>query len=277
MIVFPNCKINLGLHILGKRSDEYHDLETVFLPVPIHDVLELTEDRDRSKTNVVSLTLSGIPVPGTVPGNLVVVAYKILKKDFPDLPPVEFHLHKMLPAGAGLGAGSADGAFAIKALNEKFSLGLHEEQLLDYASRIGSDAPFFIINEPCFAKGRGEQLRRIPLDLSSYKLVLINPGISVSTAWAFTYIIPMKPEKSLEEVIQQPVETWRKELFNDFETLVYRRHPEIESIKHELYDKGAVYASMSGTGSTVFGLFKKDAAVSFSFPEDFFQKEVMLN
>jgi len=204
------------------------------------------------------------------------VAYKLLKKDFPKLPPVHFHLHKIIPPGAGLGAGSANGAFALKGLNDKYHLGLSEQQLIHYAAQIGSDTPFFIINEPCYATGRGELLERITLDLSAYKLVIINPGIEISTAWAFTYITPMQPEKSLKDIIAQPISTWRKELYNDFETTVFRSYPQIEKIKNDLYNAGAVYASLSGSGSTVYGLFPKDMDLSLDFPPAFFQKTVAL-
>ena len=276
MILFSNCKINLGLHITGKRTDAYHDIETIFFPVPVHDVLEIMTGSDRRSGGSVNLSLTGIPIPGTITGNLIVVAYKLLKKDFPLLPPVHFHLHKMIPPGAGLGAGSANGAFALKGLNDKYELGLSEQQLIDYAAQIGSDTPFFIVNEPCYATGRGEVLERIKLDLSDYKLVIVNPGIEISTAWAFTYVIPMQPERSLKAIIQQPVSTWRKELYNDFESTVFRSYPQIESLKKELYDAGAEYASMSGSGSTVYGLFPKDANPVFNFPSNYFQKTVSL-
>lgn len=276
MILFSNCKINLGLHITGKRKDAYHDLETVFFPVPVNDVLEIMTGSDSRSGGSVNLSLTGIPIPGTITGNLIVVAYKLLKKDFPKLPPVHFHLHKIIPPGAGLGAGSANGAFALKGLNDKYHLGLSEQQLIHYAAQIGSDTPFFIINEPCYATGRGELLERISLDLSAYKLVIINPGIEISTAWAFTYITPMPPEKSLKDIIAQPISTWRKELYNDFETTVFRSYPQIEKIKNDLYEAGAHYASLSGSGSTVYGLFPKDTELSLDFPPAYFQKTVAL-
>lgn len=277
MILFSNCKINLGLHITGKRKDAYHDLETIFFPVPLNDVLEIMTGSDSRSGGSVNLSLTGIPVPGTVTGNLVVVAYKLLKKDFPQLPPVHFHLHKMLPPGAGLGAGSANGAFAIKGLNDKYKLGLTEEQMIGYAAQIGSDTPFFIINEPCYATGRGEKLERIQVDLSDYTLMIVNPGIEVSTAWAFAYVTPMQPEKSLKDIIAQPISTWRNELYNDFESTVFRSYPQIEKIKNDLYDAGAVYASMSGSGSTVYGLFPKDNIPDIKFPDNYFHKTVSLD
>jgi 4-diphosphocytidyl-2-C-methyl-D-erythritol kinase len=276
VILFSNCKINLGLHITRKRSDAYHDIETIFFPVPVNDVLEIMSGSDSRSGGSVNLSLTGIPIPGTVTGNLIVVAYKLLKKDFPNLPPIHFHLHKMIPPGAGLGAGSANGAFALKGLNDKYDLGLSEQQLIDYAAQIGSDTSFFIINEPCYATGRGEKLERIPLDLSDYKLIIVNPGLEISTAWAFAYVIPMQPEKSLKDIIAQPISTWRKELYNDFETTVFRSYPQIEKIKTDLYEAGAVYASMSGSGSTVYGLFPKDSTPALSFPTDYFQKTVSL-
>ncbi|HRI24846.1 MAG TPA: 4-(cytidine 5'-diphospho)-2-C-methyl-D-erythritol kinase, partial [Ferruginibacter sp.] len=215
MVVFPNCKINLGLNILRKREDAFHDLETVFYPVPFTDVLEVIS------SNHPSFSITGYPVDGDASGNLCVKAYHLLKKDFPQLPEIKIHLHKAVPTGAGLGGGSADASFMLKLLNEKFTLGLSEQQLVSYALRLGSDCPFFILNKPCFAQGRGEILEEIPLNLSAYRILLINPGIHVNTGWAFAQIRPAVPERSIREIIMQPVETWKTGLKNDFEDAVF--------------------------------------------------------
>ena len=251
MIVFPNCKINLGLHILGKREDGFHNLETVFYPVPFKDALELIP----STNTDIEFTGTGLAVDGNAADNLCVKAYHLLKKDFREIPAVKIHLHKAIPLGAGLGGGSADAAFMLKLLNEKFKLNLSTDQLINYAQQLGSDCPFYIINKPCFATGRGEVLEEITVDLSAYKMVLINPGIHINTGWAFSNITPALPVKSIKEIIQQPISSWKHELKNDFETAVFTAHPAIKEIKEKLYSQGAIYAAMSGSGSTVFGFF----------------------
>jgi 4-diphosphocytidyl-2-C-methyl-D-erythritol kinase len=256
MIVFPNCKINLGLHVLNKREDGFHNLETVFYPLPFKDALESIT----SSNTEIEFTGTGLAVDGSTADNLCVKAYHLLKKDFPQLTSIKIHLHKAIPMGAGLGGGSADAAFMLKMLNEKFKLNLSTAKLLNYALQLGSDCPFFIINKPCFATGRGEILEEINIDLSAYKIVLINPGIHINTGWAFSNITPALPEKSLNEIIQQPIHTWKEDLKNDFETPVFAAHPAIKEIKDTLFAQGAVYAAMSGSGSTVFGIFKQNLA-----------------
>ncbi len=252
MLSFPNCKINLGLHILDKREDGYHNLETVFYPVPFKDALELIPSTNAD----IEFTATGLAVDGNAADNLCVKAYHLLKKDFREIPAVKIHLHKAIPLGAGLGGGSADAAFMLKLLNEKFKLNLSTNQLISYALQLGSDCPFFIINKPCLATGRGEVLEEIAIDLSAYKIVLINPGIHINTGWAFSNITPALPVKSIKEIIQQPINTWKDELKNDFETAVFTAHPAIKEIKETLYTQGAIYAAMSGSGSTVFGIFE---------------------
>ncbi|TAL45924.1 MAG: 4-(cytidine 5'-diphospho)-2-C-methyl-D-erythritol kinase [Chitinophagaceae bacterium] len=274
MIVFPNCKINLGLNIIRKRSDEYHDIETVFYPLMLKDALETIESTVNSPLSAVNFSISGVDINGKPEDNLCIKAYELLKKDFPQLPFLQLHLHKAIPTGAGLGGGSADGAFTLKLLNKKFSLGVSTEKLIDYALRLGSDCPFFIINKPSFATGRGEFLENIPLDLSTYKFVIINPGVHVNTGWAFEQITASVPAKSIKNIIRQPVETWKQELKNDFEEPVFAKHPEIKKIKDDLYNSGAIYSSMSGSGSTVYGIFKKDTAISLNFPTTYFVKEL---
>jgi 4-diphosphocytidyl-2-C-methyl-D-erythritol kinase len=268
VVTFPNCKINLGLHIPGKREDGFHNLETVFYPVPFKDALELIP----STNTEIEFTITGLAVDGNAADNLCVKAYHLLKKDFPELPAVKIHLHKAIPLGAGLGGGSADAAFMLKLLNEKFKLNLSTSKLLNYALQLGSDCPFFIINEPCFATGRGEILEEVELDLSAYKIVLINPGIHVNTGWAFSNITPALPIKSIVEIIQQPVETWKAELKNDFETAVFAAHPAIEEIKKSFYSQGAIYAAMSGSGSTVFGIFNTPVDIATFKNKNYFIK-----
>ncbi len=255
MVVFPNCKINLGLNIIAKRPDRFHNLETIFYPIAINDVLEIVQQQN--ETTDVEFTATGLQIDGDTSNNLCIKAYHLLKTDFPELPPVKMHLHKNIPMGAGLGGGSADGAFTLKLLNDKFQLALSNDQLINYALQLGSDCPFFISNQPCFAEGRGEKLQPIRLELSNYQFIIINPGIHVNTGWAFSQIQPKQPSKSINSIIQQPIETWKDELVNDFEEPVFKAHPQIKSIKENLYSQGAVYASMTGSGSTVFGIFKK--------------------
>lgn len=269
MIVFPNCKINLGLRILRKRNDGYHDLETVFYPLPFYDALELIPTHEQE----LSFSTSGITISGDPADNLCVKAYHLLKKDFTQLPGARLHLHKAIPAGAGLGGGSADGAFTLILFNKRFGLELSESDLIRYALELGSDCPFFIINHPCLATSRGEELTRIELELQAYRFVLVNPGIMIPTGKAFAGITPAVPERSVSDIIHQPVETWKTALINDFEKTVFVQYPEIAAIKQQLYDKGAVYASLSGTGSTVYGIFPKDLVSNLDFPGHYFVRQ----
>jgi 4-diphosphocytidyl-2-C-methyl-D-erythritol kinase len=274
MIVFPNCKINLGLNILRKRSDGHHDLETIFYPIPLTDVLEITSYTAQERTPVIPFTTSGLPIETDTVSNLCSKAYKILKKDFPELPLIQMHLHKVIPLGSGLGGGSADAAFTLKLLNEKFGLGLSQTQLLTYSIELGSDCPFFIINKPCFATGRGEELQEIKLDLSGYKILLVNPGIYINTGEAFRHIKPSIPERSVKKIIANPIEIWKHELKNDFEVFAFKKYPELADIKDQLYLSGAVYASMSGSGSTVYGIFQKQKEIQLQFPSQYFVREL---
>ena len=281
MVFFPNCKINLGLNILHKRADGFHNLETVFYPIMIKDALEVIKSSVNSHQSIVNshqllvdFTTTGLSINGDEQNNLCIKAYHLLKKDFPDLPSIQMHLHKAIPIGAGLGGGSADGAFALKLLNEKFKLQLSLEQLKNYALQLGSDCPFFIINKPCFATSRGEVLEEINLDLSAFNFVMVNPNIHINTGWAFNNITPALPKKSIKEIIQQPINTWKKELLNDFEKPVFEQYPEIKNIKETLYEQGALYASMSGTGSTVFGIFEKQVSIKNNFQENYFVANV---
>ena len=254
MITFPNAKINLGLNIVEKRPDGYHNLETIFYPINLQDALEVTrrENNDKEYT----LHISGAPLEGEPEDNLVVKAYKLLKKDYPGLLPVDIHMYKHIPAGAGLGGGSSDAACMIKLLNDKFSLGLSTERMEEYAVKLGADCSFFIRNKPVFATGIGNLFEPVELSLKGYHIILIKPDIFVSTRDAFAEIKPVRPAVSLKEIVRQPMETWKNSMKNDFEDSVFKKFPEIAAIKDELYDLGAVYAAMSGSGSSVYGIFK---------------------
>ena len=253
MITFPNCKINLGLRVVSRRADGYHDLETVFYPIPLFDALEIVpEAEDKSK-----FTQSGIQLDGNKEDNLVLKAYRLLSNDF-DLPPVDVYLRKNIPVGAGLGGGSSDAAFMLKLLNEYAALNLNEEKLEQYAARLGADCPFFIRNKPVFAEGTGDQFSEIDLSLKGYFLYLVKPNVFISTKEAFAGIVPGKPEISVNETIKLPVNQWKGALLNDFEESVFNRHPEIRQVKETLYANGAIYAAMSGSGSSVFGIFETE-------------------
>lgn len=251
MVTFPNAKINIGLNITEKRTDGFHNIESVFYPVPCRDVLELID----SKSN--SFTSYGIDIPGESTGNLCLKAYNLLKVDF-DLPSYDFHLLKSIPIGAGLGGGSADGAFTLKLLNQLNKLNLSNQQLENYAKKLGSDCAFFIENKPKYCIEKGDVFEDINLNLSGKYLVLINPNIHISTAEAYANVKPQKPTKNLKEIIKQPIETWKELVINDFEKSLFPKYPIIENIKQKLYDLGVHYASMTGSGSTVYGLFETE-------------------
>lgn len=275
MVVFPNCKINLGLNIIRKRSDGYHDLETVFYPIALRDALEIImvgtprENIPITTTANVQFSISGFPIDGKNENNLCISAYQLLKKDFPQLPQIKMHLHKAIPTNAGLGGGSADGAFTLNLLNQIFNLGLTIQQSLQYTLQLGSDCPFFMINKPCLGTGRGEILDPIKLDLSAYTIVIVHPEVHINTTEAFLSINTAVPSKSVKNIINQPVATWRKELKNDFEGAIFTKYPEIKTIKETLYEAGATYASMTGSGSTVFGLFEKTTKPHLAFPTNY--------
>ena len=272
MILFPNCKINLGLWILRKRGDGFHDLETIFYPVPLLDALEGI--RHPAPAADIEFSGTGLKVDGALSDNICVKAYHLLKKDFPQLPPVKMHLHKTIPLGAGLGGGSADGAFTLLLLNKQFNLGIGEEQLIKYALQLGSDCPFFIKNKPVYATSRGEIMEEVTLDLSRYQFVLVNPGIHVSTGWAFSHITPSTQRQSMREIILLPVEDWQGKLTNDFEEPVIGKYPEIGEIRESLWQQGAVFVAMTGSGSTIYGIFPKEVEPAFSFPGHYFVKIV---
>jgi 4-diphosphocytidyl-2-C-methyl-D-erythritol kinase len=268
VISFPNCKINLGLHILRKRDDGFHDLETVFYPLPLTDAIEVIRSAEGASN--IRFSSSGLPVQGPLEENLCIRAYRLLQKDFPDLPPVDMHLHKKIPMGAGLGGGSANAMFMLKLLNQKCHLALSQEKLLDYSLHLGSDCPFFIVNQPAVGTGRGEFLQPISLDLSAYSFLLVDPGIHINTAWAFSQLGTPVKKMPIENVIQQPIDTWKKDLHNDFEEPVCTHHPSLRTIKEKLYAAGALYASMTGSGSCFYGIFKKNNLPShLALPESY--------
>jgi 4-diphosphocytidyl-2-C-methyl-D-erythritol kinase len=254
MLFFPNCKINLGLKILRRREDGFHDLETIFYPLPLRDVLEIVRGEE------LQFIPSGRPIPGDPSRNLCISAFGLLKKDFPDLPPVHIHLHKHIPIGGGLGGGSSDGASMLLLLNQLFQLGLTPVQLFDYAAQLGSDCSFFLHNQPCLGKGRGEKLEPLALDLSGYSFLIVHPGVHISTAHAFSLCKPHGKRPSLKNIISQPIATWRGELTNDFEDPVFGEYPTLKPIKEQLYKRGALYASLTGSGSTLYGIFEKGNA-----------------
>lgn len=253
MVIFPNAKINLGLNIIEKRPDGYHNLETVFYPIALEDALEVNKRKDI--TGRCEFYPYNENEAEDAENNLVVKAFKLLDAEF-DLPPTSIVLHKRIPTGAGLGGGSADAAFMLKLLNRKYRLMLTDETLEKYAARLGADCAFFIKNRPAFAEGIGDILSPVSLSLYGYQILLVKPDIFVSTREAFAKIKPHRPEKSLKETIKLPVEEWKDTMVNDFEESVFSQFPVIGEIKQELYRSGAIYASMSGSGSSVYGLFR---------------------
>ena len=271
MITYPNAKLNLGLNVVAKRADGYHDLETVFYPVPITDALEVFPmDPDFPSAVDCDLKVTNLHIEGDEQKNLVVRAYQLLKQDFPTLPRIHAHLYKGIPTQAGMGGGSSDCGFMITLLNRQFQLGLTDQQMIDYAARLGADCAFFVLNQPCYAEGIGERLQPIALDLTGWYLAVVRPDIPVSTREAFSLIVPQHPAQNCRDVVMQPVETWRDALTNDFEKSVFALHPEIGAIKDQLYEMGAVYAAMSGSGSSLFGLFRHPVALdAFTAPNTF--------
>lgn len=256
MIKFPNAKINLGLHILRKRDDGFHDLDTIFYPVSLHDMLEIVPNPETT------FHAYGLPVAGDASQNLVMKAYALLKQDFPSLPELAIHLYKHIPMGAGLGGGSSDAAFLLMMLNKHFQLELSKATLQAYALRLGSDCPFFIENIPCHALGRGELLQPVSVDLRRYHFVLIKPEIHISTAAAFAGVIPNATRTSLADLIKEPIARWSNLIQNDFEHSLFPAHPILKQVKDTLYQAGAVYASLSGSGSTVYGIFSEKPSIA---------------
>ena len=247
MIVYPNAKINIGLNVLKKRVNGYHELSSVFYPVmDLCDILEIIP------ATYFSFSSSGIAIPGE--GNICIKAFELLKKDF-GVDNVKLHLHKQIPIGAGLGGGSADGAFMLKALNEIFDLKIGNSQLKNYAFQLGADCPFFIENTPKYVTGIGKEMTKIDLDLSAYELKFIFPELHISTKDAYSGVVPKTPKLTVEEIIKLPINEWKNKLKNDFEKSVFEKHPQLKELKENLYKEGAIYASMSGSGSVLYGVF----------------------
>lgn len=258
MVVFPHCKINLGLQVISKREDGYHNIETCFYPVPWTDILEIIPSQE------FLFTSSGLIIPGKEEENLCIKAYRLLQTHF-DLDPVKIHLHKVLPTGAGLGGGSSDAAFALRLLNAVFDLKLTVIQLREFAAQLGSDCSFFIDDKPMLGSGRGERLTDLSLNLKGLYMVLVKPDIHVSTAEAYAGVRPHTPPHTIAEILSLPVAAWREQLINDFEISVFEKYPKIATIKNELYNHGAIYASMSGSGSSVFGIFLAPTDLTHQF------------
>ena len=270
MMIFPIAKVNLGLNVVERRPDGYHNLQTVFYPVPIKDALEVFPMAEDFPSVVdCDIKVTNIHVEGDEQRNLVVRAYNLLKHEFPSLPRLHAHLYKGIPTQAGMGGGSSDASAMLLLLNEQFQLGLTPQQLIDYAAQLGADCPIFIMNRPAYAEGIGERLTSIDLDLKGWYMAVVRPDIPVPTKEAFAHITPQMPKKCCKEIVMQPIETWREELVNDFETSVFTAHPELAIIKEQLYQLGATYAAMSGSGSALFGLFREHIDLNKYFPDMF--------
>ncbi len=260
MITFPNCKINLGLWVTQRRSDGYHNIQTVMYPIPWCDILEIVPAINTKTT----LTITGIQIEGNTENNLSFRAWQLMAETY-KIPSVSMHLHKVVPTGAGLGGGSSDASFTLKMLNEMFALDLSNEMLRSLAVQLGMDCPFFIENEPSVSTGRGEFLKPVRLNLDGYYLVIVKPPLHLSTAAAFAGIRPLERQVSIVELISLPVQDWKNVLYNDFENIVFELYPDILEIKNSLYRQGAVYAALSGSGSAVYGLFSGNQ-FQFGFP-----------
>ena len=268
MITFPNAKINLGLDVVEKRPDGYHNLETVFYPIPLHDILEITRSEE------FSFTMYNAEFEGNDSDNLVVKAYNLLAEEH-EMPKVKISLYKNIPTGAGMGGGSADAAFALKMLNEIAGLELGDEKLEEYAARLGADCAFFIKNKPAYATGIGNILTPVECDLAGYYVVVVKPDIHISTKEAYSLVNPMHPENALADIIRKPIEEWNGLIKNDFEKSVFAKYPSLRDIKGKLYESGAVYASMSGSGSAFFGIFRSECnikEIKKVFPDIFCQQ-----
>jgi len=258
MLSFPNAKINLGLNIVSKRADGYHNLESCFYPIPWNDVLEIIPSSE------LKFTSTGLEIPGNIESNLCVKAYQLLVDSYA-IKPVHIHLHKVIPMGAGLGGGSADGAFTLSMLNEIFELKLSVSKLEELAGQLGSDCPFFIKNKPVYATGTGTTFESVNLNLAGKYLALKNPGIHVGTKEAYAGITPKPSSKAIPDIIHSEIGLWKNQLHNDFEDSIFPNHPEIAQIKTDLYHKGALYASMTGSGSTVYGVFDECPQISTDY------------
>lgn len=254
MLLLPNCKINIGLNVVARRADGYHNLETVFFPIPLRDNLEFKEITDEDVP--FRLSLGGTPISGNAEDNLVIKVYLSLKQEF-DLPPLDIFLYKHIPMGAGLGGGSSDAAAMMRGLNEAYNLGLSTMKMEKRIACFGADCAFFIQNCPAYATGIGDVLSPINISLKGKHIVLVKPNVFVSTKEAYAHVTPHPAKHALKEAIQHPLTDWKDLIFNDFESSVFPNHPELPAIKQTLYDMGALYAAMSGSGSTIYGLFDR--------------------
>lgn len=272
MIYFPNAKINIGLNIVEKRPDGFHNIETIFYPIGMSDILEITKS-----DKITNFTNSGIQVEGgNIESNLCFKSYQLLKKDF-TLPEINIHLHKLIPFGSGLGGGSSDASYTLIGLNRLFNLNLANKELISYAEQIGSDCAIFIKDESSFATERGNILNPVDLNLKGLTLVIIHPKIHINTGLAYSKSIPQKPKFKLNELIKEPIENWKNTIYNDFEDVIFKEYPEIEDIKNRLYNLGALYSSMSGSGSSVYGIFKDEIKnIKDIFPKDYFTWQEIL-
>lgn len=275
MLVFPNAKINLGLHIVSKRSDGFHNIETVFYPVSWCDALEVIENTESSLE--FEFSQSGLTIEGKAENNLLYKTWQAVR-EIKALPAIKVHLHKTIPMGAGLGGGSSDAAYFIKALNDKFELHLTPEQSLKIASVIGSDCAFFLTNRAAFACGKGDELRAVEINLNRYYILLVYPGIHSNTAQAYAGITPQSSPYNLSEhLTKRPVKEWKDFLKNDFEAGLFQRHPELSDIKAKLYKQGALYAGMSGSGSCLFGIFETEPVIQWPEGYQFYLQKPLIN
>jgi 4-diphosphocytidyl-2-C-methyl-D-erythritol kinase len=270
LIYFSNCKINIGLNILGERADGYHDLATIFYPLPFYDIIEILPSTNFKFTNL------GQTIPGDTNQNLCIKAYELLLSKGYTIPPIEILLYKNIPTGAGLGGGSANASTILLALNNKFNLGITTENLIKYALELGSDCPFFILNKACYATGRGETLTPLDLNLKGYFIVLVNPGLHVPTGWAFTEVKKHNPYPLFpKDITTVNINDWKNIIYNDFEQAIFGTYPEVAAIKNELYSHSAIYSSMSGSGSSVYGIFK-NMPTEITFPKNYLVKTIAL-
>lgn len=271
MLSYSNAKINIGLNIIKKRNDGFHNIETIFFPIAMRDAIEIVDSKGNAPY---TFSATGIPINIETKDNIVVKAYKLIRSKY-DFPAQDIHLHKSIPFGAGLGGGSANAAYMTKLLNQKFNLGMSSLEMEETVSQLGSDCAFFIKNEPAFANMKGDKLNPIALDLSGYHLLLIKPEVHISTPEAYANIKPLKPEISLKDLIKEPIENWKNLIKNDFETSIFPKYPQLAKIKEELYVHGALYAAMSGSGSSMFGIFKKEPKILSQWKQHFCWKECL--
>ena len=269
VLTYSNAKINIGLNIVEKRSDGFHNIETVFFPINMRDAIEIADSKEDSPYTFSS---SGIPINIDAKDNIVVKAYELIRAKY-NFPAQAIHLHKNIPFGAGLGGGSANAAYMIKLLNQKFNLGMSLEEMEDEVKKLGSDCAFFIKNKPAFAVEKGDKLNSIDLDLSGYHILLIKPDIHISTPEAYANMKPQKPEVSLKELIKQPIETWKSSIKNDFENSIFPKYSLLAEIKDDLYKEGAIYAAMSGSGSSMFGIFKNEPNLLAQWEKHYFWRD----